>query len=97
MREEGPTGSRFCSGDLNLQSSGQKSCRQWITDLVRHVQMKLEPPGRGSINPKVEIRNLERSPKPEIRSTIWLKADLRFGLRISSRLAGFRASGFVPG
>src|ERR1039458_4302719 len=43
MREEGPTGSRFCSGDLNLQSSGQKSCRQLITDRVRHVQMKSEP------------------------------------------------------
>src|ERR1035437_3468465 len=104
MREEGPAGLRFCSGDLNLQSSGQKSCRQLITDPVRHVQMKLEPPGTGQGRSKQTRKSLgqhksegrnprsERSPKSEGQTGS--RAVLRFGLWISSRLAGFRSPAF---
>src|ERR1017187_1452064 len=93
MREEGPTGSRFCSGDLNLQSSSQKSCRQLITDPVRHVQMKLEPPGTGQQKSEGRKPRTGRSPKSEDKPAHEPFCISGFGFL---SVLGLRASGFVP-
>jgi hypothetical protein len=77
-REEGTTGSRFCSGDVNLQTSGQKSCRQLITDRVRHVQMKLGP----SFNRKERKERREDKAgdffRSEASASIWRLSELPF-------------------